>query len=383
MHKKTFPAHFEQLDAIREFVGDAASEAGLDDREVYAVQLATDEACSNIIEHGYAGILDGHITCICEVSPGQLTITLHDRGIPFDPTKVPQPDLRAPLTERKIGGLGLFLMQNLMNEVRYGTSPEGENELVLVKRSDSQTPAASVDTTPKPDWRQLFELGESILVSPDFASRCDLIVSMADRLVKGEVTLWLEESQFRLPDWTETFFPPEPHGRFMRRAFNEVRIVRGRDNGPVAALPLEHQGVAMGALQVRRPHGMGFTRREVDLLAALVSHASVALVASHRLELEQWRLGQFSLVRSVSAQIANVPNLDELSRRVTKLIQSTFNYYYVALFTLEPGESWLRFRSSTGAVSRRKGQAGPRPASGGRGRHHRLCRQVGRRDPMQ
>jgi hypothetical protein len=105
-----------------------------------------------------------------------------------------------------------------------------------------------------------------------------------------------------------------------------VRIVRGRDDGPLVALPFEHEDAAMGALQVRRPNGASFTRREIDLLAALVSHASVALVASHRIAVEDWRLGQLGLVRSVSAQIANLPNLDELSRRVTKLIQSTFNY---------------------------------------------------------
>jgi serine phosphatase RsbU (regulator of sigma subunit)/putative methionine-R-sulfoxide reductase with GAF domain/anti-sigma regulatory factor (Ser/Thr protein kinase) len=359
MVEKKFPAHFEQLDAIREFVGGAASEAGLDDREVYAVQLATDEACSNIIEHGYEGVSDGLVTCICEVLPGELIITLRDRGVPFDPTAIPQPDLTVPLDERKIGGLGLFLMQNLMNEVRYGKSPDGENELVLVKRSEKRNAAAPTDTQPKPDWRELFELGERILTAPDFASRRDLIAGMAAKLVRGEVTLWLDESQFRLPDWTESYFPPEPPGRFMRRAFDEVRIVRGRDEGPVAALPLEHQGVAMGVLQVRRLHGAGFTRREIDLLAALVSHASVALVASHRISVEQLRQNQLSLVGTVSAQIANLPNLDELSRRVTKLIQSTFSYYYVALFTLESGTGSLQFRSSAGVAGRRKG--GPSP----------------------
>lgn len=359
MSSKVFPANFEQLDAIREFVGGAASESGLDDREVYAVQLATDEACSNIIEHGYQGIQGGKITCICEPSPGELRITLRDNGRPFDPTGAPQPDLSLPLDERKIGGLGLFLMQNLMTEVRYGSSPEGENSLVMVKRRDHlpATPVAEVQA--KPDWRELFELGERILNAPDFASRTDLIVDMASKLAKGEVTLWLDEAQFRLPDWTQSYFPPAPSGRFMRRAIDEVRIVRGREDGPVVALPLEHQGAAMGALQVQRLHGMGFTRREVDLLAALVSHASVALVASQRLAVEQWRMEQLGLVRQVSAQIANLPNIGELSRRVTKLIQSTFNYYYVALFTLIPGDGVIQFRSSAGAVSKRRGQPAP------------------------
>ena len=359
MLTKNFPADFLELDDIREFVGNAASAAGMDDREVYAVQLATDEACSNIIEHGYEAVSDGVITCTCEVSPGQLTVTLRDRGAPFDPSHVPQPDLSVPLDERQIGGLGLFLMRSLMSEVSYSTTPEGENVLVLVKRSESQMAGTPADTAPKPDWRELFEVGERILTAPDVAAQRDEIVEMAGKLVKGDVLLWLDESQFRLPDWNDPHFPLTPPAPFMGRAFKEVRIVRGRDGGPVVALPFEHEGVAMGALQVRREHGATFTRREVDLLAALVSHAAVALVASHRIAVERWRLSQLNLVRTVSAQIANVQSLDELCRRVARLIQSTFNFYYVAIFTLGPGESSLHYRSSAAALSRKKRQAAP------------------------
>ena len=61
-------------------------------------------------------------------------------------------------------------------------------------------------------------------------------------------------------------------------------------------------------------------------------------------------------MRSVSAQIANAPDIDELAHKVTRLIQSTFKYYYVGMFTLEPGQSSLTFRSSTGGATRRKGR---------------------------
>ena len=71
-------------------------------------------------------------------------------------------------------------------------------------------------------------------------------------------------------------------------------------------------------------------------------------MASHRFVVEQWRIEQLTLVRRVSAQIANVFDLDELTRRVTKLIQRTFHYYYVAIFTREPEREALNFRSSAG-----------------------------------
>ncbi|MBV5323409.1 hypothetical protein JZU51_01395, partial [bacterium] len=79
-----------------------------------------------------------------------------------------------------------------------------------------------------------------------------------------------------------------------------------------------------------------------------------SLFSSHRAEVEQFRLRQINLVREVSSQIANVLDLDELSKRVTKLIQITFNYYYVAIFTLESDSKVFRFRSS--AVAPRKGR---------------------------
>jgi serine phosphatase RsbU (regulator of sigma subunit)/putative methionine-R-sulfoxide reductase with GAF domain len=83
----------------------------------------------------------------------------------------------------------------------------------------------------------------------------------------------------------------------------------------------------------------------------------VALLASHRIAVERFRMEQLNLVRTVSAQIVSLYDLDELARRVTQLIQSTFKYYYVAIFTLEAGDTKLHFRASAGA--RRKGKKAP------------------------
>ena len=77
---------------------------------------------------------------------------------------------------------------------------------------------------------------------------------------------------------------------------------------------------------------------------------SVSLIASHRLAVERFRLNQLNLVREVSAQIAHTLSVNELAQRVTELIQQTFHYYYVALFTLQDDLPSLRFRSSAGAA---------------------------------
>jgi len=69
------------------------------------------------------------------------------------------------------------------------------------------------------------------------------------------------------------------------------------------------------------------------------------LITAHRTAVEQWRIGQLNLVRQVSAQVANAVEVDELAKRVTKLIQESFHYYYVAVFTIDIGRDILRFRA--------------------------------------
>jgi anti-sigma regulatory factor (Ser/Thr protein kinase) len=134
MSKITFDADFENLDEIRDFVGDAARQVGFSDKEIYAIQLAADEASSNIIEHAYADTQGGKLEIDVSVSDKELKIVMRDQGKPFDPASVPEPNVKADLSERKIGGLGLYLMRKLMDEVSYESSPEGGNTLTMIKR---------------------------------------------------------------------------------------------------------------------------------------------------------------------------------------------------------------------------------------------------------
>lgn len=135
MQTVQFAAKFEFLDEIREFVGRVAREAGFTDKEIYNIQLATDEAASNIIEHAYEGVEAGLLELSCGFKENAITIVLTDHGESFDPSTIPMPDLKADLSKRKIGGLGIFLMRKLMDEVHYESHPEkNSNTLTLIKR---------------------------------------------------------------------------------------------------------------------------------------------------------------------------------------------------------------------------------------------------------
>lgn len=134
MQSVRFAAKFEFLDEIREFVGGVARQGGFSDKDVYNIQLATDEAASNMIEHSYENIPDGVIDLACGMEGDQIRIILVDYGEPFDPSAIPLPDLKADLSDRKIGGLGIFLMRKLMDEVHYEPKPDKSNVLTMIKR---------------------------------------------------------------------------------------------------------------------------------------------------------------------------------------------------------------------------------------------------------
>lgn len=134
MKKVSYSADFKNLDAIRAFVGRAAEQAGFSPRDVYAVQLAADEACSNIIEHAYGGRSDGVIEISCEAREGQLTVVIHDQGKGFDMSAVRQPNVSGPLEDREVGGLGVYLIHKLMDEVHFESSGKKGNTLTMIKR---------------------------------------------------------------------------------------------------------------------------------------------------------------------------------------------------------------------------------------------------------
>jgi len=134
MSKITFNADFDNLDEIREFVGEAALQVGFSDKEIYSIQLAADEASSNIIEHAYAGMTGGKIEIDCIIFDGGLKIVMRDQGKSFNPSSIPEPNIKADLSERKIGGLGMYLMRKLMDEVSYESSAETGNTLIMIKR---------------------------------------------------------------------------------------------------------------------------------------------------------------------------------------------------------------------------------------------------------
>lgn len=134
MTTATFTGEFKNLEKISDFITKAAEDAGLDESGIYAVQLAVDEACANIIEHAYGGEGRGQIFIVTQNNSNEFKIIIKDHGIRFDPNNIPPPKMNLPLEEISPRGLGVYLMQKMMDVVSYDFSQVEGNILTMVKR---------------------------------------------------------------------------------------------------------------------------------------------------------------------------------------------------------------------------------------------------------
>ncbi|HWP47943.1 MAG TPA: ATP-binding protein [Candidatus Limnocylindrales bacterium] len=130
----SIPGETDYLIQIRSLISKVASEAGLAEEELYKVETAVDEACANVIEHAYEGEKESKPIQIClEVTPSRLVVSVKDYGKTFNPGAIKPPDLPKLITEKRDGGLGLFLLQSLMDEINYTSDPWGYNQLTMIK----------------------------------------------------------------------------------------------------------------------------------------------------------------------------------------------------------------------------------------------------------
>jgi serine/threonine-protein kinase RsbW len=132
-HLLSITADLRNLAAIRHHVEETAITLGIDAGTICDLLLAVDEAVCNIILHGHKGKPES-IEIEIEHGGDRLIIRLRDNAPPFDPTRIPPPDLTLPLEQRAVGGLGIHLMRQVMDEVHHRILPQGGNELTLVKR---------------------------------------------------------------------------------------------------------------------------------------------------------------------------------------------------------------------------------------------------------
>jgi anti-sigma regulatory factor (Ser/Thr protein kinase) len=126
------PAQLNYLPVLRNFISRIASKYRLSKSEVNALTISIDEACTNIIKHGYRNIQAGSITMNVHIKNDSLEVELIDHGISFDPNQVSDPNISQYIQNGKKGGLGIFIMKKFLDDIQYMSS-EKVNILRLIK----------------------------------------------------------------------------------------------------------------------------------------------------------------------------------------------------------------------------------------------------------
>jgi serine/threonine-protein kinase RsbW len=127
----TLPATMENTRRLVQFVSGCTRQRGYPDARTKEIEVAAEEALVNICRYAYPGEA-GDIELRCRRSGrDRLTIEIEDSGIPFDPLSQPDPELGPDIARRKVGGLGIFLIRKMVNEVRYRRDG-GKNVLTFI-----------------------------------------------------------------------------------------------------------------------------------------------------------------------------------------------------------------------------------------------------------
>ncbi len=126
-------ASTDNLQIIRDFVHHLAKKAGFKAEQIDQIELAVDEACTNVIKHAYKFDASQLIDLQIFIDGQKMEIVVSDYGNGFDPGQLPEPDINHSMKKGRAGGLGIHLMKKLMDEVKFNIIPGTKTEVHLIK----------------------------------------------------------------------------------------------------------------------------------------------------------------------------------------------------------------------------------------------------------
>jgi serine/threonine-protein kinase RsbW len=125
-------SNIEKIPEVSALLGEEMQTFGFGSEEILDTQLAVEEAIINVINHGYKNP-GGEIIVSCRISTDCIKVQITDAAPRFDPLSVPEPELDSTIEDRGVGGLGVFLIRQVMDEISYRYE-NGKNILVFIKR---------------------------------------------------------------------------------------------------------------------------------------------------------------------------------------------------------------------------------------------------------
>lgn len=130
-------ANLENLDAMVGFVEECADRCGLDPQKKFGLLVAIEEAFVNVCHYAYPDG-EGDVELVCGCGEESFVVEIADSGIPFDILSLPDPDTTADIKDREIGGLGVYFIRKMTDEVSYRRA-DGRNILRVVLHAKKDT----------------------------------------------------------------------------------------------------------------------------------------------------------------------------------------------------------------------------------------------------
>jgi serine phosphatase RsbU (regulator of sigma subunit)/anti-sigma regulatory factor (Ser/Thr protein kinase) len=309
----TLPGNLDALSPIRDYVKAAANSAGLDHTATYNLLLAVDEIATNVVMHGYeeAG-LQGDISIVAKNEDNRLVIELLDHGKSYDPNLHKAPDdegLCKELSDRPIGGLGIMLARDGVDDLQYQSTEWGNVHRFIVRLKPPAEPAKPAPPTPavSDDHRKLgilLRISKSLGLEIRLDPLLQLIVAEVTEAMQAErTTLFLVDRKkpnqlvsrvaegvgakeirvlfgFGIAGTTaqirQTINIPDAYNdsRF-NPAFDKSSGFRTRS---ILSMPIiDQSGVLIGVVQVLNKRGGAFTQEDEEFLDAICVHLGIAL----------------------------------------------------------------------------------------------------------
>ncbi len=130
--RSTFKSSTDNLSSIRDFVKSTAQQVGFSKDISGNIILAVDEAVTNVIKHAYKYSEEGKILVSISFIKNKFSVSISDKGTHFNSKLIKDPNLEEYYKQKRVGGLGMFLMKKLMDDVKY-SQPQNRNKVTLIK----------------------------------------------------------------------------------------------------------------------------------------------------------------------------------------------------------------------------------------------------------
>lgn len=299
-------AEHENLRVISAFIHGIAQRLSLSDKCLFEIELAVEEAATNVISHAYPGAGKGALLVGATESGGFLTVSLTDWGVPLNPRNVKPFDLNAPIEQRIQGGMGLHFIHTLMDRVTRETArqPGDPNALHLAKRIE-RIPAGLTPVSAVQELNAMRTVSQMVTANIKLD---DLLALILNKLVttinaeRGTIFL-INEAQGEL--WSRVLLDPVgPLSEIRLKigqgiaghvaqtgetlniadAYADPRFNREFDRATgfhtrsiLTAPMLNPQQKIIGVVQLLNKIGGAFTPRDERLLAAMTSQAAISI----------------------------------------------------------------------------------------------------------